>query len=115
MGAWGYGSFDNDSAMDFIGDVININKLEKLIKLIHKKNSDLDYNEVRVAAEFVLHLHEINSLWFDRHIIDGLVDGLELAIADKEWFDSWRDERDAKSIIKQLKSFVKKLKALDAY
>lgn len=110
MGAWGCGSFDNDSAMDFISDLLNQKALKKLA--LKKKITDWDYDELRVSAEILIHFHKLNEIWVDQEVIDGLIQGLELAIADKEWHASWVDKHDAKTIIRQLKKFVRQLKQL---
>jgi hypothetical protein len=113
MGAWGYGSFDNDTALDFIPELINQKPLKKLINQKHLET--WQYDEVRVAAEIIIHLHKINTLWVDQEIINGLVDKLNLIIGDKEWLNDWRDEQEAKAMIRQLKGFVKKLEELEGY
>ena len=113
MGAWGYGSFENDTALDFVPDLFN----EKAIKkLVCKKNiSEWDYDAIRVSAEVLLHLHKLNNLWVEQETIDGLIKGLEVIIADKAWFDNWNDERDANGIKRQLKGFIRKLGELEGY
>jgi Domain of unknown function (DUF4259) len=113
MGAWGYGSFENDSALDFVSELINQKALKKLV--LKKKITDWDYDEIRVSAEILIHLHSLNEFWVDQEIIDGLIRGLELAIADKDWHAAWVDERDAKAIVKQLKKFVRQLKNIEGY
>ena len=110
MGAWGTGSFDNDTALDFIEDLISFDALKKMIR-----KNQLDYDKIRVAAEILIHLHKINSIWVNKEIISILVIGLEAAIQDTDWHDTWRDPADAKKLIKQLKSFVKTLKTLESF
>ena len=112
MGAWGYGTFDNDSALDFVSYFVNGKALVKLVKQKHK---DQDPNELRAAAAIVLALHKINDLWFDQEVIDKLIESLEYVINDKEWFDSWSEARDAKDIKRQFYKFVKQLKELEGY
>jgi len=113
MGAWGYGSFENDTALDFVPQLINQKPLKKLA---NKKRIDTwEYDEVRAAAEILIHLHKISPLWVEQDIIWGLVDKLKIIINDKEWLDGWRDERDAKAMIRKLKGFVKKLEELEGY
>ena len=113
MGAWGYGSFENDTALDFVPQLINQKALKKLV---NKKRIDTwQYDEVRVAAEIIVHLHKIYVLWIDKTIINGLVDKLQLIIDDKEWLNGWNNRNDAKVLVKQLKGFVKKLEELEGY
>lgn len=113
MGAWGYGSFENDTALDFIHDLINWKKLKKLIK--KKQFNHRDYDELRISAEIIIHLHLINKIWTEREIMDGLSRGLQQAIQDESWYESWKDESGAKDIMRQLKKFIKQLKNLDGY
>jgi hypothetical protein len=113
MGAWGYGSFDNDTAMDFVSTLLN----QKVLKaLVNKKRIDTwQYDEIRVSAEILIHLHKINKFWVDQDVIDGLIEKLNVIINDKEWLDGWDNRNDAKALIKQLRGFVKKLEGLEGY
>ncbi len=113
MGAWGYGSFENDSALDFVGSLIN----EKAIKDLFKSKNKYahNYDEMRITAEILIHLHKIHDLWIEQETIDGLILGLEKCVADDEWFESWRDERDAKLLKKQIKKFIKNLQSITGY
>ena len=49
MGAWGYGSFENDSALDFLSSLIN----EKAIKKQLKNYLKLSLNII-IMMKFVL-------------------------------------------------------------
>jgi len=113
MGAWGYGSFENDSALDFLSSLINEKEIKKLVN--KKKLESYDYDEIRITAEVLIHLHKINKYWVDQETIDGLIDGLNAAISDKEWIGSWDDSRAAQQLIKQLKKFIKQLQNLKGY
>jgi hypothetical protein len=114
MGAWGYGSFENDTAMDFVGSWINSKALKNLAS--KKKIDHYDYDEFRVAAEILVHLHKLDkTLWVDQSIIDGLISGLEMAVKDVSWHDTWRDSDGIKKIIRQMRGFIKKLKKIEGY
>jgi len=112
MGAWGYGSFENDSALDFLSSLINEKAIKKLFKT---KSKHHNYDEIRITAEILIHLHKINRFWVDQSTIDGLIDGLNVAINDKEWVSGWKSQTDARLLVKQLKKFVKQLKNIEGY
>ena len=113
MGAWGYGSFQNDTAMDFVGNILNEKALKELVN--KKKLDHYNYDEIRVSAEILVHLHKIQNMWVDQEVIDGLIRGLDLAIEDKSWHDTWRDEKSAKDMVKHLRKLVNKLGKLKGY
>jgi hypothetical protein len=113
MGAWGYGSFENDTAMDFIAHLFNEKALKKLVS--QKKLSEDSYHEVRVSAEILIHLHKLNDLWVDQETMQCLIKALETIEADTEWYKTWVDDNEAAGIKKQVKTFIKKLKTFDAY
>lgn len=110
MGAWGYGPFDNDSAMDFVSLFVNSKELIKLVK-----QKDPDPNELRAAAAIIIQLHKIQDLWFDQEDIDKLIGRLEDVINDDEWFETWRDSRDARDIKKEIRKYIRELKKLEGY
>lgn len=114
MGAWGYGSFDNDSAMDFISELINEKSIKKIIN--KKRIESYEYDKIRVAAEILIHLHKLSDIiWVYQSTIDGIVEGLKVAISDDEWFESWDDELRAKLLKKQLKKFIRELEKIEGY
>lgn len=110
MGAWGFGPFENDSALDWVSYFISNKELAKLVK-----RKDPDPNDLRAAAEIVLALHKLNDLWFDQEVIDGLVKALEKVIDDEEWFDSWVSRREAMKIKRKIRNYIRELKKLEGY
>lgn len=110
MGAWGYGPFDNDSAMDFVSLFVNSKELIKLVK-----QKDPDPNELRAAAAIIIQLHKVNDLWFDQEDIDKLIGRLEDVINDGEWFNSWKDTREAGDIKREIRKYIRELKKLEGY
>lgn len=113
MGAWGYGSFENDSGMDFLSNLINEKEIEKLLK--KKDFQDWDYDSIRITSEVLIHLHKINKFWVKQSTLDGLIEKLEFIINDDEWFESWDDNLRAKLLKKQLKKFISQLSNLEGY
>lgn len=112
MGAWGKSSFQNDSGLDFIPSLINFKNLKKLVS---RKNIGYYYDEIRISAEILLHLHKIHDLWTDQLIIDQLIECLEIILSDEEWFESWNDSRDARDIRKNIKRLIKGLSNVEGY
>lgn len=112
MGAWGYGVFDNDSACDWISTFVNNKALSKLVK-----QKDPDPNDLRAAAAVVIQLHKISSdhIWFDQEVLDKLVASLQCVLDEKEWFDTWRDPRDANDIKREMRRYIRQLKELGGY
>jgi len=110
MGAWGYKTFENDSALDWVSDFINSKELTKLVK-----QKDPDPNELRAAAAIIIQLHKVNDLWFDQENIDKLIGRLEDVVNDGEWFKSWFSSRDARDIKKEMRKYIRELKKLEGY
>lgn len=113
MGAWGKGSFDNDSALDFVPNIVSFKKVGKLVK--RKHIDSFMYDEIRVSAEILLHLHKIEIIWTDQEIIDNLIECLKTILTDKEWFETWRDSRDASDIRRNIKRLIKGLENVEGY
>jgi|SRR5579859_3762584 len=113
MGAWGIESFENDTALDFVSELLNFKSLKNLLK--KKQLTHDDYDRLRVSAVILLHLHKIHNLWCDQEIIDLMIIHLEFMSKDQEWFDTWTDDRDARDIRKQVKKLIKGLKEIQGY
>jgi hypothetical protein len=108
MGAWGTGSFDNDTALDFVPEIVNFSIIKKLID-----NDSLYYNQARVAAEILLHLDKLGGLWTDQEIIDCLIGCLEGLLEDKKWLHTWNDK--GKATKKDVKRLIKGLKRMEGF
>jgi hypothetical protein len=114
MGAWGTGSFENDSALDFISNIFNEKEIVKVIKS-SKKRGWHAYDEARVAAATLLHLYKLDTLWCNQSTIDLLKEYIDVAKSDEEWLDSWYDIRDRRDIKKSLSKLSKGLSELEGY
>jgi len=114
MGAWGYGSFDNDQSMDFIASLLNEKAIKKIVN--KKRINTYEYDEIRVSAEILIHLNKLCDIyWVEQSTIDGLIEGLKTIINDNEWFESWDDDLRAKLLKKQLKKFVRQLESMEGH
>lgn len=108
MGAWGFGSLDNDAALDFVPELINEDAVKKMLKMKH------NHAELRATGEILVHLHKLNNLWFHQETIDELVAKLESVLTDQDWMDSWAD--DGPEVVRaSIKKLINKLKKLDGY
>lgn len=83
MGAWGYKSFDNDTASEFISEMLV--PVEKILK--KKRIYNYEYDEFRAAAEFVIRMSPCYI--FDKEIIEPLLDKLQFIIDDVQWIKEW--------------------------
>lgn len=106
MGAFGYGSFDNDNALDFIPELINIKQFEKLVK---KKTLDInDYDRLRAGCELVWILKE--AVIFDEDLLPLLIKKLQIILADENYTASWREpekiKRNIRGLIKKMEKLV---------
>ena len=111
MGAWGYNSLENDTALDFMSVLINE---DAVIKVLKRKNRDsCNYNEVRAAAEVLLHLSKLEPLWFRQKTINDMIEYLQDVTKDEDWFNSWID--GGKATKRSIKSLIRRLKKIDGY
>lgn len=110
MGAWGHGHLDNDSALDFLSFVLNTKVLKTLSK--KKKLEPCEYDEVRAACALLVHLSQLEPLWVDIGVIEGLTKQLEKIHQDKEWISNWKNPKEVK---KNVGVLLKKMKKLEGY
>lgn len=107
MGAWGFGSFDNDAAQDFLSLLV----CEKAVTRALAKTDN--YAEVRVAAEVLLHLSRIQDLWFKKETVEKMIRYLEGALENKMWLESWID--GGRAAKKSLRRLIGGLKRMEGY
>lgn len=110
MGAWDYGHLDNDTALDFVDDVINKKALEKLAK--KKKIDEYEYNEVRAACVVVVQLAKLEWAHFDEAIVEGLTQHLEKIYKDEKWLDNWLNPKKVK---KNVGDLLKQMRNVEGY
>lgn len=113
MGAWGYGIYENDYAMD----TSHFIREKPLPELINYCLNDGDEYDARMGADIFLRTQELLSFIADYTLEEWVeetaakyVVRLESILTDKDWIDSWVDstfvERDIKNQISRLKSLV---------
>lgn len=116
MGAWGIGSFENDTALDYIPELINFDSLnEKLKRLLPNKIDHYHYDEIRVSVTILIHLHKINNFWVKQEVLNNLSLAMKIILNDKSWYNTWRCENDAKNIKLQIRRDLIKLRKLKGY
>lgn len=110
MGAWGYGAFDNDTALDFVPEIINFDIIQAKIN-----NENFYYDEARVATEILIHLDKLGGIWAEQKTIDLLIIVLKGLLEDKEWFGTWNSKKNTAGIKKEVKGYIKALKKIKGY
>lgn len=85
MGAWEYGIYDNDTALDFVGDLESF--------FIEKLNGSKEPEEIRVIADIAQHL--------DLEILPNCVEELEFLLDDEDWINTWNDPDRIKGMIQE--------------
>lgn len=111
MGAWGYGPFENDAALDFVSRLVSEDVINELISI---KNPDsYNYEEARVTAKILIHLHKINKLWVRGETLDGLEGLLNVALNDKAYSKTWDD--GGRAVKRSLKILINQIKKLEGY
>lgn len=108
MGAWGYSTFDNDTACDFKAVMINE---KEIIRACSKKN--FDYDEVRASAETIIHLSKLDPLWVYQSTIDKLIECLKIALKDTIWLEGWND--GGKETKRSINRLIRNLNKIEGY
>ncbi|MCH4887410.1 DUF4259 domain-containing protein [Acidaminobacter sp. JC074] len=80
MGAWGYKSFENDDAVDFLDDLSETRNTKSIIKVFDKTTHEPDYLEAPLCSE-ALAAAELVCL-----ITEGEVEALPSSVID--WYKS---------------------------
>jgi len=102
MGAWGYGPFDNDTALDFSSEIE-----EPISRAVKRKPADHNYYELIASAEIIVALSKLYNQ--NEEIIDSLVQGLENILKDIKFIHSWNDPKKFTKSVKKTMSKLKKL------
>lgn len=105
MGAFGYGPFDCDGALNWYESITKILKKE-----ISKKS--LDYETVRSIAEFIWINRNELYLWNHngQKMLQLLISKLKKILDDKSWIDDWDDPLKIKRNIRNQIYKLEKLK-----
>ena len=93
MGAWGYGTFENDGALDHFWVVT-----EKIAECFTEKKpytySTTNFGsieEMRVAAQLLVSIHRLLSI--DDTFLSKAYKAVKAISEDEEWISSWDDEK----------------------
>jgi len=100
MGAWGYGPYENDSALDWLGDNIT-DRVEKGLR-------SKDEAEVRVAAAVITDYLGKRDASDD--LIDDAIEKLEQLLDNERWVGSWNEPKKIRPAIKRQISRLKRLR-----
>ena len=104
MGAWGYGTFENDNALDWISDFEAF-----LTKSIRSKWYDDNLAATHVLVSISLSSGGVDS-FPNLEIVDLAYCRLNTILKDDKWLNSWDWGIDLKK--KEIKKLRKKLKVL---
>lgn len=110
MGVWGYGPFDSDSALDWVGDTFGAVEARAREALGSK-----DYEVVRAAVEVFLDTHERFSLTWDEVIAwaTEALDRLRGILADRDYVNP-EHIREPDEYVAAVNAQIERLVALQA-
>lgn len=105
MGHWGYGTFENDNALDWVNDFETF-----LIKSIRSKWYDDNLAAIHTLVSISLSSRGIVKYSFPNfEIVDLAYTRLNTILKDDEWLSSWNSKELKK---KEIKKLYNKLKVL---
>jgi len=117
MGAWGYGAFDNDGALDLRDDVmldISKSSWKKLEKAMGRVNDTGWEGEARAAANMILSIANLG--YGKRELKKKLRESeqiLQTLLDNEEYIETWREPKKAKT---ELRKELRKIrKVIDSY
>jgi hypothetical protein len=97
MGAWGTRPYDNDTAADWFGNVLQPVS-DSIEELLNRPVDESHYDEYRAAAWLLIKIGRnfvYDTFRRDDHL-SRLHDRLQTIRADQGWMDGWRDSEDIK-------------------
>jgi len=108
MGAWGHEAFENDHALDWVGEVVNDDFWGKIKTALEGENHD----EIRAAAGITIavlsgcratapYQYDIRKIAYD---------SLKRIMWDGKWLDSWDDPAE---VIKYIQKQLRELESID--
>lgn len=129
MGAWGFGAFENDTAMDWVGDLEDHDNHDILesafLSVINVSVAEMtECCEALAAAEVVAALHHAPSEqvpdevldWIEKHpdltesLRDKAVQAIEAMLSDSELRELWEEADDLDVWKDELEDLVVRLK-----
>lgn len=135
MGTWGTGSFDNDSAMDWLMDFAEEPSVMKILSAFNLVVNEagyadsLDSEEAVVAAEVVALLSGINTPDFPEEYIENVnnaeisiseelirkaLSSIEIIIKQSELKELWEESEDFPDWIDHMNTLRRRLESLVA-
>ena len=108
MGAWGYEAFENDHALDWVGEVVNDDFWGKVKTALEGENHD----EIRAATGLTIAVlsgcratapyeYDIRKISYDSH---------NRIMGDRNWLESWGHSDE---VIKDIQKQLRELESID--
>lgn len=102
MGAWGEKPYENDTALDWLGDAT-----KPVVKKALKRGTN---DQARAAAQFMIDMSSKYGIYIDPKLAELAIARLEKILAHETWVSLWQDPN---AIKRSLKSQIKKLQELE--
>jgi len=108
MGAWGYEAFENDHALDWVGEVVNEDFWSKIKKALEGE----DHDEIRAAAGVTIAVLSgvRGAAPYEYDIRKIAYDSLKRIMWDGKWLDSWGNPAE---VIKGIQKQLRELESID--
>ena len=94
MGAWGYGVYSNDSALDFVWNLSDYS----IPELIASALADGEEEKLRVAGDVFVQTYNLLDMaisdenWLKQTKAD-LIEAIQNILDDNEWIEQWGDTK----------------------
>ena len=108
MGAWGYEAFENDHALDWVGEVVNEDFWSKIKKALEGE----DHDEIRAAAGLTIAVLSgcRATAPYEYDIRKIAYDSLNRIMGDRNWLESWGHSDE---VIKDIQKQLRELESID--
>ncbi len=129
MGTWGFGAFENDAALSWIGDLEDskdLSVLDASLQAVINTSvpGETECCEAFAAAEVVAALHKAPSMMLPNGVLDWIdsnpnltdalrekaIEALEVVLSDSELRDFWAEEDDLDVWKEELEDLLQRLK-----
>jgi hypothetical protein len=112
MGSWGERPYDNDTAADWFGEIMEV-PCQKIEELLARPVDDSHYDEYRAAAWFLSKIgrnYVYPTASLSKHL-SGIHDRLQTIRNDSDWLSGWKrqdvQEKDLDDLIQQVQRVCK--------
>ena len=98
MGAWGYGNFENDDALDWADDFRDF-----LVRSIKSKFHNKNLAAIYLLASISFDVEDTSALFPNFEVIDLAYNRLETILKNDGWLFEWNDKEQKIKEINNLK------------